>query len=188
MTAVADLWLPILLAAVFVFVVSSLVHMVLQYHKNDYVMLPSEDKVLDAMRAAGVQPGSYRFPCANSMKEMCTPEMTAKMVRGPVGSMTVIPSGPMSMGKALFQWFVLCIVICFFTAYIGGLSLGHGAAFMQVFRVTTTVAFLGFGFNSACDSIWKGVSWGITAKFILDGILYSLAAGATFAWLWPELA
>ncbi|MCE9595615.1 MAG: hypothetical protein K8S98_15615 [Planctomycetes bacterium] len=185
MTAVADLWLPILVAAVAVFVVSSLIHMALQYHKHDYVKLPGEDKILEAMR--GVQPGSYRFPCADTMKEMCGPEMTAKMVRGPVGSMTVIPSGPMRMGKALGQWFVLCVVICFFTGYISGLSLAHGAQFMAVFRVATTVALLGFGFSSVTDSIWKGLSWGVTAKFVLDGILYALATGAVFAWLWPKL-
>jgi len=44
--------LPILLSAVIVFVASSILHMVLPYHKSDYRKLPEEDRVLDALRAA----------------------------------------------------------------------------------------------------------------------------------------
>jgi len=34
MVSLAALWLPILLAAVFVFIASSIIHMVLPYHKT----------------------------------------------------------------------------------------------------------------------------------------------------------
>ena len=44
--SLADLWLPILVAAVLVFVVSSVIHMVLQYHKPDYRKLAKEEEVL----------------------------------------------------------------------------------------------------------------------------------------------
>ena len=54
---ITSLWLPILLSAVIVFVVSSIIHMALPIHKNDYRKLPDEDKVLDALRSAGVTPG-----------------------------------------------------------------------------------------------------------------------------------
>ena len=188
MPALADLWLPILVAAVLVFVVSSLVHMVLQIHKNDFDPLPNEAKVTEALRAAGLQPGSYRFPECKSMKEMNAPEMQEKLRRGPVGMLTVFPNGPMAMGKALGQWFVFCIVVGVFVAYLAGLSVPRGADFMAVFRVTTTVAFIGFSLSSVCDSIWKGVSWGVTAKFVFDGILYAVSTGVAFAWLWPGAA
>ena len=42
--------LPILLSAVIVFVASSIMHMVLTYHRGDYQRLPEEDKVLAALR------------------------------------------------------------------------------------------------------------------------------------------
>ncbi|MCI0651739.1 MAG: hypothetical protein L0Z55_07635 [Planctomycetes bacterium] len=183
-----DLWIPIIAAAVAVFVVSSIIHMVLPIHRGDFKKLPGEAAVLEAMRTQGVQPGSYMFPCAGSMKEMCTPEMTAKMNQGPVGNMTVLPSGPFSMGKSLLQWFVYSVVIGVFVAYIAGLGLARGADFMAVFRFTGAAAVLGYALSNVCDSIWKGVSWGITAKFIFDGVLYGLATGAVFGWLWPAAA
>jgi hypothetical protein len=175
-----------LLAGVFVFIASSVIHMCLPIHKNDFGKLPNEEKSLAALRALGLQPGAYRFPCAASMKEMGTSEFQQKMNQGPVGVLTLMPPGPMAMGKYLAQWFVFCLVVCLFAAYVGGLSLTRGAEFQPVFRLTTTVAFLGFAFSSVSDSIWKGVSWAVTAKFVFDGLVYALVAGATFAWLWPS--
>ena len=58
MVSLTALWLPILLSAVIVFVASSIIHMVLGYHKSDYRPLPNEPAVLDALRAAGVTPGA----------------------------------------------------------------------------------------------------------------------------------
>jgi len=52
-----DLWLSISAAAVLVFVASSVMHMLLPIHRNDYGQLPGEDQVLDAMRSAGVGRG-----------------------------------------------------------------------------------------------------------------------------------
>jgi hypothetical protein len=97
------LWLPILLSAVIVFVASSILHMLLPIHKNDYRKLPSEEKVLDAMRAAGVTPGrEYRFPFC-SMKEMKDPATIDKFKSGPVGVLTIVPSQAPAMGKRLAQ-------------------------------------------------------------------------------------
>ena len=50
--SLASLWLPILLSAVFVFIVSSVMHMFLPYHKSDYRKLPDEGKVMEALRSA----------------------------------------------------------------------------------------------------------------------------------------
>ena len=46
MVPVLSLWLPILVSAVFVFVVSSFIHMVLPYHHKDYRKLDKEDEYL----------------------------------------------------------------------------------------------------------------------------------------------
>ena len=54
MVSLAALWLPIILAAVIVFIASSILHMVLPYHRGDYKKLPDEDKVSAALRDAGV--------------------------------------------------------------------------------------------------------------------------------------
>ena len=52
MTPLSALWLPIVLSAVIVFVASSIMHMVLPYHRSDYQKLPDEDKVLAGLRTA----------------------------------------------------------------------------------------------------------------------------------------
>ena len=49
MTGLSVLWLPILVSAVIVFVVSSIIHMASPWHKGDYPKLPNEDKVLEAL-------------------------------------------------------------------------------------------------------------------------------------------
>lgn len=185
MVALTELWLPILLSAVFVFIASSIIHMAIPVHKGDFKKMPGEDKVLAEMRAQGLQPGSYMFPCAGSMKDMCTPEMIEKCKQGPVGFLTVVPSGAPGMGKNLVQWFLYCVVISAFVAYVATLSLNRGAALMPVFRLACVVALLGYAMHALPDSIWKGQQWSITIKFVCDGIIYGLITGVTFGWLWP---
>jgi hypothetical protein len=51
-----------LMSAIIVFVVSSIMHMLLPYHRGDYQRLPDEDKLLAALRAAGLKRGLYIFP------------------------------------------------------------------------------------------------------------------------------
>ena len=86
MIALSALWLPILLAAVFVFIASSIMHMVLPYHRSDYKKLPDEEKVTAAIRAAGVTRGLYMFPFADH-KQMKDPTVQEKFKQGPVGTM-----------------------------------------------------------------------------------------------------
>ncbi len=188
MVPLIELWFPILLSAVFVFIVSSILHMVIPIHTNDYKKIPGEGKLLEAMRRENVQPGSYMFPCGESMKDMSTPDMIEKCNKGPVGIMTVTVNGPPAMGKYLSLWFIYSIFIGVFVAYIAGLGLERGAESMLVFRMTAATAILGYAASSVVDSIWKYQRWGITLRFVFDGLLYGLATAATFAWLWPEAA
>ena len=61
MVSITALWLPILLSAIIVFVASSIMHMLLPYHRSDYRQLPDEDKVLAVLRGAGLTRGLYVF-------------------------------------------------------------------------------------------------------------------------------
>ncbi len=186
MEFIAELWLPIVVSAAFVFVVSSVIHMALPIHKSDHKKLDGEDAVRDALRAQGNPAGQYMFPSADSMKECGTPEMQAKFNEGPVGIMTILPNGTPAMGGMLLQWFAFSLVISTFAAYVAWFALGPGGA--EAFRLTGTVAVLGYSTSSVHNSIWKGLSWGITFKFVIDGLIYGLTTGATFAWLWPAVA
>jgi hypothetical protein len=186
MVPISALWLPILLSAVIVFVASSIIHMLLPIHKSDYRQLPTEDRVLDALRAAGVTPGrTYHFPYCTH-KEMRSPEAVERFKRGPVGLLTVIPSGPPAMGKYLGQWFLYCVLIGIFVAYLTGRTLSRDTQYLDVFRVAGPTALLGYAVAQIQDSIWKGQSWSVTLKHIFDGLIYGLLTAVTFGWLWPR--
>jgi len=186
MVYLTQLWLPILLSAVFVFVVSSILHMVLPFHKSDYRKLPDEEKVMDALRAAGVTPGPvYHFPHCEH-KDMKTPEMQEKFKRGPMGLVTIFPSGAINMGKFLGMWFLYCLIVGVFTAYLAGRTLTPGTPYLEVFRVAGTLAFMGYGLGHFVDSVWKGQTWGVTFKHMFDGLIYALLTAGTFGWLWPR--
>jgi len=184
--SLASLWLPILLSAVFVFIVSSVMHMFLPYHKSDYRKLPDEVKVMEALRSAGVTPGPvYHFP-HHEMKDMKKPEVQESMKRGPMGLLQIIPSGVPNMGKFLGLWFVYSLVISIFVGYLTGRTRGPSDPYWEVFRVAGTSAFLGYGAAQVQDSIWKGQAWIVTWKHVLDSLIYAVVTAATFGWLWPR--
>ena len=186
MVPISALWLPILLSAVIVFVASSILHMVLPFHRSDYRKLPDEEKVLDALRAAGVTPGpAYHFP-HTTHKDMKSAEVAEKFKRGPVGLINVIPSGPPAMGKYLGLWFVYCVVMSIFVAYLTGRTRVPGTQYLEVFHVAGATAFIGYGVGQLQDSIWKGQTWGVTFKHVVDGLIYALLTAGTFGWLWPR--
>src|SRR5215813_10641383 len=101
MVPVTSLVVPILVAAVLVFVASSIIHMVLPIHRGDLSRLPDEDRVQDALRAFNIPPGDYALPCVGSPAEMKSPEFQARMKKGPVALITVRPTGPPAMGTSL---------------------------------------------------------------------------------------
>jgi len=185
MVSLSALWLPIVLSAVIVFVASSVMHMVLPYHKNDYQKLPDEDKVLPVLRAAGLKRGLYIFPFTTH-KDMKSPEVIEKYKQGPVGMMTVFPSGPPVMPKFLGLWLGYCLIIGFFVAYLAAHTVVPGAHYLRVFRVVGTAAFLGYGLGHISDGIWKGQTWSSTIKEVIDGLVYALLTAGTFGWLWPR--
>ena len=185
MVSLAALWLPILLSAVFVFIVSSIIHMAIPIHKGDYKKMDGEDAIREVMRGQNLTPGQYMMPAAHSMKEVATPEMAAKFKEGPVGYLTIVPNGQPSMGKALILWFLYCLLIGLFSGYMATICLSAGAHYMDVFRVVGTAAILGYALGHCHESIWKGLKWSITIKFIIDGVIYALVTAGTFGWLWP---
>ncbi len=103
----------------------------------------------------------------------------------PVGFLTILPNGPPPMPKFLIQWFVYCLLIGFFVAYLTGRTIAPGASYLVVFRVAGTAAFLAYGLSHLSNGIWKGQMWVTTIKEVIDGLVYGLLTG-TFGWLWPR--
>ncbi len=186
MTGLYALWLPVVLSAVLVFVASSVIHMALPWHKSDYLRVAQEDQVMDALRPFAIPPGDYCMPRASSMQEMRTPEFAEKMQRGPVWMLTVIPNGPMSMGKPLVLWFLYCMAIGFLAAYVAGRALPSGAPYLRVFQLIGATAFTGYAAALWQMSIWYRRAWSTTIKSTIDGLVYALLTAGTFGWLWPH--
>jgi hypothetical protein len=185
MVPLTALWLPIVLSAVIIFVASSVMHMLLKYHQSDYRQLPDEDKILAALRPSNLKRGLYVFPFCTH-KDMKSPALTEKYKQGPVGFLTIVPSGPPALPKFLVLWFVYCLVIGFFVAYLTGRTLAAGTNYLAVFRVAGTAAFLAYGLGNLSNGIWKGQMWGATIKEVIDGLIYGLLTAGTFGWLWPR--
>ena len=187
MVGVLALWLPILVAAILVFAGSSIIHMFLPYHRTDFGKVPDEDGVMAAMRAFNIPAGDYVIPNAGSPEVMKSEEFQEKAKKGPVWFMTVLPSGdPFAMGSQLAQWFVYCIIVGFFAAYITGRAVGPGAEYLSVFRFAGCTAFIGYSLAHMQRSIWYKRAWSTTLKNMFDGLIYGLLTAGSFAWLWPE--
>ena len=178
--------MPILVSAVFVFITLAIIHMIPGWHQGDMRAVPGEDKVMETLRGLTVQPGEYRFPYGNTTKEMEAPAFVEKMKAGPVGIMTIRPSGELPFGRMMGQWFVYSLVVGVLAAYITGRTRGLGAPFLEVFRVSGAVTFCCYVVAHWQNWIWWGKSTRFTLTYSLDGLVYALVTGATFGWLWPR--
>jgi hypothetical protein len=121
MVPMSQLWLPILLSAVAVFVVSSLIHMVSPWHKGDFPRMANEDAVLDALRPLAIPPGDYFIPRPADRGDLRSPAFLEKVRRGPVVLMTVMPSGSMSMARNLAGWFLYVVVVATLAAHVASI-------------------------------------------------------------------
>jgi len=158
---------------------------VIPYHRGDYQRLPEEDKVRAALRTAGVKRGLYMFP-HGTHQDMKSPAMVDKYQQGPVGMLTVFDNGVPVLPKFLGQWFVFCLIVSFFVAYLTGHTVAPGLTYLQVFRVAGTAGFLAYGLGHLSNGIWKGQPWSVTLKEVVDGLIYGLLTAGTFGWLWPR--
>lgn len=186
MTALTALWLPILLSAVFVFIVSSIIHMAPLWHKNDYPMLQKQDDVMNALRPLALPPGDYMVPRPQDMKDMRTPEFKEKFTRGPVLMMTVIPNATMSIAKPLGLWFVYILITSVLTGHVAAAALPPGSVFARVCSIAGVTAFVAYAAALWQQVIWYHHSVSITARSTIDGAIYAFVTAATFAWLWPR--
>ena len=89
------------------------------------------------------------------------------------------------MGASLGIWFAQTLVVSLIVAYLGTITLAKGADYGQVQRLTGTAAFLAYAFSHFQEATWKGASWTVTAKFAVDGLLYSFVTAGVFGAMWP---
>ncbi|MGH7594486.1 MAG: hypothetical protein ACRELE_11655 [Gemmatimonadales bacterium] len=186
MTALSALWLPILLSAVAVFIVSSVIHMMSPWHKSDFSRLSNEDGVMDALRPFAIAPGEYMMPRPSSAQDMKSAEYLGKRARGPVAMMTVFPSGTVGMGKMLVQWFGYLLVVSLLAAVVSSAAVGATPSDHRIFHFAGVTAFTAYAVAQWPLSIWYGRRWSTTIKVTVDGLIYALLTAAIFAWMWPR--
>jgi hypothetical protein len=185
MVNMVQLWMPILLSAVLVFLASSLIWMALPYHRTDATGVPDENALADVLRRQKLAPGIYVVPWA-VQKQRQTPEFQQKMKDGPVAMITSFAPGPMNMGKQLTTWFVYSVIISAIVAYVASHTVSPGQSYLAVFRVVGTVAWLAYGGAHAIYGIFWGRPWSVVGKDIFDALIYGCLTAGAFGWLWPH--
>jgi hypothetical protein len=186
MIPIIQLWLPILVSSVAVFIASGFVHMVLKWHKADDLKLPNEDEVAAALRRSGAAPGQYVIPHCPNMKVLQTQDMQKKFAEGPVAYIKLRPVGVPNMGRSLGQWFALTLLISLLAGIVTGTALPIGAVRCSAFTMAGLVAFAAYGCGSISGAIWKGQTWVSVYHDLLDAAIYGAVTGACFARLWPH--
>lgn len=180
MDFLSQFWLPIVVSAVFVWIASFLMHMVLPHHKGEWRGHPNEANLLSALE--GVKPGQYMFPWG-TMADMKSPEFAAKQKSVPNGTLVIWP-GPVNMGRNLFLTLIFYLVVGVFVAYIAYHTLPMDSEYLATFRITGTLAFAAHGLGWMPYMIWFGGKGFWTNLF--DSIVYAGLTAGTFGWLWPQ--
>jgi len=185
MLSFTSLTLVIIAGAAGAFVASAIAWMVLPHHRSDYARLPNEDGSLAVLGNQGLKPGFYNFPHCASWNELKNEGIRKKFADGPIGFLTILPSGMPPMGKNMLQQFMYFAITGIFIAYVVSLSQPAGADYMSVFRSTAAVAWLAYGFGAIPDSIWYGKPWSNQFKNLADSLFYALITAGVYGWLWP---
>jgi hypothetical protein len=184
MVPLIDLWLPVLVSAVVVFIAASVVWMVLPHHKKDIRTLPDEKALTDHLRQLNLPPGTYMWPGCKSGENMKSEEFKARYNAGPWGSINILGGKP-SFARNLALTFLFYIVVSIFVGYITRLASGPGEAFLAVFRVAGATAVLGYCAGGIPQAIFCGKPGRFVLTDFIDGVVYGLLTGVVFGLLWP---
>ena len=93
MLSLTSLLLVIIAGAAAAFVASAIVWMALPHHRSDYSRLPDEDGTLSVLGGQNIKPGLYNFPHCKGWDELKDETVKKKFENGPIGFLTILPSG-----------------------------------------------------------------------------------------------
>ena len=119
------------------------------------------------MRYAGQAPGQYSLPHIKDQADFKNPEIQQKYKDGPVGFVTIVPSGLPNMGPNLIMMALYNLLIAVLCAYFVSRTAPPGADYMAIFRISSAVAFIAYGMAYVQESIWFGRPWSSTMKTFL---------------------
>jgi hypothetical protein len=190
MAILLPLWLPILLSATAVWIVSIVASMALPHHKRDFIALPDEDGFADDLRKRGIKPGNYIFPDFRDPRAMKSEKVQKALNEGPVGHLIVWKT-PLTMGDKLVGTFIVSLIVSTLIAYLTSVAIpaSPGATaptFAKVFQIAGTAGILAYCFSFLPSAIWWGTYTRTMVAHVIDGIAYGAITGAIFAWGWAS--
>ena len=187
MTPFASLILPIVVAAVAVFILSSIIHMAMPWHKSDYGNVPDDDAAMAAVRTLNLSPGDYTVPNPRLPGGGKNPDFMANFAKGPSFVMTVAPTGPMNMGRYMGSWFAFTLLVSVIAAFATSTVVPPGGNDHLIFHEAALVTAVAYSLGAWPLSIWYHRKWSTAFKSTFDAILYGLATGLIFSWMWPKV-
>jgi hypothetical protein len=185
--SLAQLWLPILIAAVCVFFTSSIIWMILPYHKKDIQFLPNESDLTGKVSEMNITPGLYMFPNCQDPSDMKSEAFQAKWKSGPWGVITVQGQQP-NFAMNLLKTFIAYLVITVFVAYITAASVPSGADYLAVFQIAGAAGVLGHCMGGLAGDFFLGKPTRFIFTGILDGVIFALITAGVIASMWPGAA
>jgi hypothetical protein len=185
MEFLTELWLPIVVSGVVVFILSALAWTVMPHHKKDFTGLPNAQAVQEVMRQNPPVPGQYAIPWVAGAQSFEDPLIQDMMNKGPRAYVTVVPNGMPSMVPMMAKSVVFYLIVSTLVAYVSWHALQPGAEYLEVFQIAGATASMSYILATVPDSIWFGRPWGNFARQALDGLIFGLATAGIFGWLWP---
>ncbi len=192
MDFLSQLWLPILVSGVVVWIASAVAWMAIGHHTKDRDPIPDgrEQELMDAVTRLNIRPGSYGFPDFFQCKDKNIPAAERKQAmkelynRHPQGLLRVW--APINMGRNMALTFLFYLVTSAVIGYLAWAALPQGATFAKVFQVVGTAAILAYCFAGFPGDLWFQEKRRAMAMNLIDGVIFGLITGAIFAWLWPR--
>jgi len=168
----ADLWLPILVAWIATYVLSTLAWTVLPHHRPEW----------DFVRIDG----SLRTAIDSAPGDQCLlVEGDADAANNPTAcrGMLILWRHRASMGANIAMTATFFLVAALTIGYMASIALSRETSTLDVFRFTATAGVLAHVMAGVPTIIWFRRKW---LMDLLDGVAYALATGAAFALLWPR--
>ena len=184
MSFVAQLWLPILVSAVLVFVLSAASHMLLPWRRMEWGRVTEFEALQAAVR--GLAPGLHYFPASPDPKQQMSAEWLERWAKGPSGWLTLAPPGPIDMRRNLGLSLLVYLGVGLVDAYVTWHALGPAAHYLAVFRIAGTVAVMSYGLGTIFHSIWYHRPWRSYLADAFDALVFGLVTAGVFGWLWPR--
>lgn len=190
MDFLTNLWLPIVLSGVGVWIASFIAWMAIGHHKKDRDAIPDgrEQEFMGTITRLNIRPGNYGFPDFCQHDSLPRGErmeaLKALYDKHPQGLLRVW--APTNMGLNMLLTFLFYLVTSAAIAYLTWAALGRGASVGKVVQVAGTAGVLAYCFATFPHDVWFQKKRRAMAMDWIDGIVFGLITGAIFAWMWPR--